>query len=259
MRRSFTLRRLLAFALVAAILLPLTLGTAMWFGVRHWQDDRRSAHVAAATKLIEDGVGRFDSPAWRRSARARLDSLGIGAQVVVARPGTKGVVFTAGSGASAETLKSPAGSRKTPALKLPRGYFAALVVPGLNGSSRWLAALLAAIGTFVALLTAFSLLARRWVVRPLAALSEAVDAIAGGTSFPRGRSSRVREIDELEEAATKPGPSRMRRAGGRSLALSAESVTPRTSSLPRPSSRPFLTYARRRRREQITACANTVL
>jgi signal transduction histidine kinase len=200
MRRSFPLRRLLAVAFVAAILLPLTLGTAMWFGVRHWQDDRRSAHVAAATKLIEDGVGRFDSPAWRRSARARLDSLGIGAQVVVARPGTKGVVFTAGSGTSAETLKSPAGSRKTPALKLPRGYFAALVVPGLNGSSRWLAALLAAIGTFVALLTAFSLLARRWVVRPLAALSEAVDAIAGGASFPRGRSSRVREIDELEEA-----------------------------------------------------------
>jgi signal transduction histidine kinase len=200
MRRSFTLRRLLAFALVAGGLLPVAIGVTTWFGVRQWQEERRSAHVAAATKLIEHGVGRFDSPAWRRGARARLDSLRIGAQVVVARPGTKGVVFTAGSGASAETLKSPAGSRKTPALKLPRGYFAALVVPGLNGSSRWLAALLAAIGTFVALLAAFSLLARRWVVRPLGALSEAVDAIAGGASFPRGRSSRVREIDELEGA-----------------------------------------------------------
>jgi len=68
----------------------------------------------------------------------------------------------------------------------------------LNGSSRWVAALLAAIATFVALLTAFSLLARRWVVRPLAALSGAVDAIAGGSTFARRRPSRVREIDELE-------------------------------------------------------------
>jgi signal transduction histidine kinase len=200
MRRSFTLRRLLASALVAAVLLPVAVGVAAWFGVRQWQEDQRSAHVAAATKLIEDGVGRFDSPAWRRTARARLDSLGIGAQVVVARPGIKGVVFTAGSGALDEALKSPAGSRKTPALELPRGYFATLVVPGLNGSSRWLAALLAAIGTFVALLTAFSLLARRWVVRPLTALSEAVDAIAGGSAFPRSRPSRVREIDQLEGA-----------------------------------------------------------
>ncbi len=200
MRRSFTLRRLLAVALVAAILLPVAIGAATWYGVRQWQEDQRSAHVATARKLIEDGLGRFDSPAWRRTARARLDSLGIGAQVAVARPGTKGVVFTAGSGASAEELKSPAGSRKSPALELPRGYFATLVVPGLNGSSRWLAALLAAIGTFVAVLTAFSLLARRWVVRPLIALSEAVDAIAGGSAFPRGRPSRVREIDQLEVA-----------------------------------------------------------
>jgi signal transduction histidine kinase len=199
MRRSFTLRRLLAFALVAGVLLPVAIGAATWFGVRDWQKDRRSAHVAAARKLIEDGVGRFDSPAWRRSARARLDSLGIGARIAVARPGTKGVVFTGGFDASAKKLKS-LDSPDALALKLPRSYFAALAVPGLNGSSRWLAALLAGIGTVVALLTAFSLLARRWVVRPLAALSEAVDAIAGGSAFPRGRPSLVREIGELEEA-----------------------------------------------------------
>jgi signal transduction histidine kinase len=202
MSRNFALGRLLAFALVAAVLFPVAIGVATWFGVRVWQEDRRSAHVAAATKLIEDGVGRFESPAWRRSARARLDSLGIGAQVAVARPGSKGIVFTAGSGASAETLKSPPGSKKSPALQLPQGYFATLVIPGLNGSSRWVAALLAAIATFVALLTAFSLLARRWVVRPLAALSGAVDAIAGGSAFARGRASRVQEIDELEVGLT---------------------------------------------------------
>ena len=195
MRRSFTLRRLLAVALVAGIVLPVAIGVATWFGVRHWQNDRRSAHVAAATKLIEDGAGRFDSPAWRRTARGRLDSLGIGAQVVVARAHTKGVVFTAGFGASAERDTSSA--RK---LALKSGYFAALLVPGLNSSSRWVAALLAGIGTFVALLTAFSLLARGWVVRPLAALSDAVDAIAGGSAFPRSRPSRVREIDELDGA-----------------------------------------------------------
>jgi signal transduction histidine kinase len=44
------------------------------------------------------------------------------------------------------------------------------------------------------------LLARRWLVRPLVALSEAVEAIAGGSAFPRGRPSRVREIDALEQA-----------------------------------------------------------
>jgi signal transduction histidine kinase len=195
MRRSFTLRRLLAVALLAGVLLPVAIGAATWFGVRHWQKDRRSAHVATATKLIEDGVGRFDSPAWRRTARARLDSLDIGAQIIVARPGTKGVVFDA----SAKKLQSHA-SQDTLALKLPPSYFANLAIPGLNGSSRWVAALLAGIGTLVALLAAFSLLARRWVVRPLAALSEAVDAIAGGSAFPRGRPSRVREIDELEHA-----------------------------------------------------------
>jgi signal transduction histidine kinase len=195
MRRSITLRRLLAFALVAGVLLPMAIGAATWFGVRHWQEDRRRAHVAAATKLIEDGVGRFDSPAWRRTARARLDSFEIGAQVVVARPGTKGVVFDA----SAKKLESLA-PRDTLSLKLPPGYLAALAIPGLNGSSRWVAALLAGIGTLVALLTAFSLLARGWVVRPLAALSEAVEAIAGGSAFPRGQPSRVREIDELEQA-----------------------------------------------------------
>ena len=198
MRRSFTLRRLLAFALVAGVLLPVAIGAATWFGVRHWQQDRRSAHVAAARKLIEGGVGRFDSPAWRRAARARLGSLGIGAQVVVAGNHRKGVVFTAGFNASAETLKAPVGSRER-ALELPGGYFADLLVPALNGSSRWVAALVAAIATFVALLTAFSLLARRWVVRPLAALSGAVDAIAGGSALPRRRPSHVREIDELEE------------------------------------------------------------
>jgi signal transduction histidine kinase len=189
---------LLAFALVVAVVLPLAIGVATWFGVRQWQDDRRSGHVAAATELIEAGVGRFDSPAWRRTARGRLDSLGIGAQVVVARPGTKGVVFTAGSGASAATLKFPAGSADKPPLELPRGYFAALVAPGSNRSSRLVAALLAAIATFVALLTAFSVLARRWVVLPLAALSGAVDAVARGTAFARRRPSPVREIDELE-------------------------------------------------------------
>jgi signal transduction histidine kinase len=198
MRRSLTLRRLLAFALAAAVVLPPAIGAATWFGVRRWQEDQRSAHIAAATKLIQDGVGRFDSPAWRRSARARLGSLGIGAQVAVARPGTKGVVFTAGFGASAATLGSPAGSADKPSLELSQGYSAALVAPGLNSGSRWVAALLAAIGTFVALLAAFSLLARRWVVRPLAALSGAVDAIAGGSAVARRRPSRVREIDELE-------------------------------------------------------------
>jgi signal transduction histidine kinase len=199
MSRSFTLRRLLVFALVAVVVLPPAIGAATWFGVRHWQEERLSAHVAAATKLLEGGVGRFDSPGWRRTARARLDSLGIGAQVVVARPGiTKGIAFTSGVDPSARKLKSQGSSRE--ALKLPQGYFAALAVPGLNGSSRWVAALVAGIGTVVALLAVFSLLARRWVVRPLAALSEAVDAIAGGSAFPRGRPSRVREIDELERA-----------------------------------------------------------
>jgi signal transduction histidine kinase len=200
MRHSFTLRRLLAVALVAGILLPVAVGVATWYGVRVWQDDRRSAHVAAATKLIEGGVRRFDSPAWRRAARARLASLGIGAQVVVAGNHRKGVVFTAGFDSSAGSVKSPANSQKTPALELPPGYFGALLVPGLNGSSRWIAALLAALATVVALLTAFSLLARRWVVRPLAALSEAVDAIAGGSAFAAGASPRVREVHELEEA-----------------------------------------------------------
>jgi signal transduction histidine kinase len=200
MRRSFALRRLLAVALVAAILLPVAIGVATWYGVRVWQEDRRSAHVAAATKLVEGGVRWFDSPAWRRAARARLDSLGIGAQVVVAGKHRKGIVFAAGFDPSAGSLKSPTSSQKTPALDLPPGYFGELVVPGLNSSSRWVAALLAGIGTVVVLLTAFSLLARRWVVRPLAALSEAVDAIAGGSPFPRGRPSPVREIDELEHA-----------------------------------------------------------
>jgi signal transduction histidine kinase len=200
MRRSFTLRRLLAVALVAAILLPVAIGVATWYGVRVWQDDRRSAHVAAATKLIEGGVRWFDSPAWRRAARGRLDSLGIGAQVVVAGKHRKGIVFAAGFDASADSVKSPTSSQKTPALELPPGYFGELLVPGLNNSSRWVAALLAGIGTVVVLLTAFSLLARRWVVRPLAALSEAVDAIAGSSPFPRSRPSPVREIDELEHA-----------------------------------------------------------
>jgi signal transduction histidine kinase len=195
MRRNITLRRLLAFALVAVVLLPVTIGASTWFGVRHWQEDRRRAHVAAATKLIEDGVGRFHSSAWRRTARARLDSFEIGAQIVVARPGKKGVVFDA----SAKKLGSRA-SKDTVTLKLPPGYFAALAIPGLNGSSRWVAALLAGIGTLMVLLTAFSLLARRWLVRPLVALSEAVEAIAGGSAFPRGRPSRVREIDALEQA-----------------------------------------------------------
>jgi signal transduction histidine kinase len=194
MRRRFTLRRLLAFALVAGVLLPAAIGVATWFGVRHWQKDRRSAQVAAATKLIEGGVGRFDSPAWRRAARRRLASLGIDAQVGGKRPGTKAIVFTAGVDAAAEN------SREPQALTLPPGYKGALLVPGLSSSSRWVAALLSGIGMFAALLTAFSLLARRWVVRPLAALSQAVDAIAGGSSFPRSGPARVSEIDELEGA-----------------------------------------------------------
>jgi signal transduction histidine kinase len=107
-------------------------------------------------------------------------------------------VFTGGL---AEKLKS-ADSRDAPTLELGSGYFANLAVPGLNRSSRSVAALLAAIGAFVALLIAFSLLVRRSVVRPLVALGEAVDAIAGGASFPGGRPSRVREIDELGEALT---------------------------------------------------------
>ena len=200
MRRNFTLRRLLALALVAAVLLPVAIGTATWFGVRTWQDDRRNAHVAAATKLIEDGVGRFDSPAWQRMARGRLDSLGIGAQVVFAGAHTKSAVFTSGFGLPADRIKFPPRSAKTPALELPPGYFGTLQVPGLNSGSRWDAALLAGIATFLVLLAAFSLLTRRWVVRPLAALGEAVDAIAGGSAFPSGRPSRVREIDELEHA-----------------------------------------------------------
>ena len=197
MRRGFTLPRLLAVALVAGLLVPVAIGAATWFGVRLWQQDQRGAHVAAAKKLIEGGVGRFDSPSWRRTARSRLDSLGTGAQVAVARPGVKGVVFTTLFDASSESRKSAFRSRD---LTLPHGYFAALVVPGLNSSSRWVAALLAGIGTILALLTAFSLLARQWVVRPLAALSEAVGGIAGGSAFARNGPSRVREIDELEEA-----------------------------------------------------------
>jgi signal transduction histidine kinase len=81
---------------------------------------------------------------------------------------------------------------------LPQGYVADVVASGLNDSSRWFAVLLAAIVTFMALLMAFSLLAQRWVVWPLAALSGAVDAIAGGSAFACSTPSRVREIDELE-------------------------------------------------------------
>jgi signal transduction histidine kinase len=200
MRRSFTLRGLLALALVAGIVLPVVIGTATWFGVRQWQKNRQSAHIAAATKLIEGGVRWFDSPVWRRTARARLDSLGIDAQVAVAGNHRKGVIFTTGLGAMADNLKSPAGSEDTQALELPPGYFGSLLVPGLNSSSRWVAGLLAGIATVVLLLTAFSLVAQRWVVRPLAALGEAVDAIAGGSAFPRSGPFRVREIDQLEQA-----------------------------------------------------------
>jgi signal transduction histidine kinase len=200
MRRKFTFGRLLAVALIAGVLLPVAIGAGTWFGVRHWQKERRSAHVAAATKLLEDGVGRFASPGWRHAARARLDSLGTGVQISIAGANTKRVVFAAGFDAQAEKLKSLGRPPETLALKLPPGYFATLLVPRLNSSSRWVAALLAGIGAFVALLAAFSLLVRRWVVRPLAALGGAVDAIAGGSAFPRGVTSRVREIDELEEA-----------------------------------------------------------
>src|SRR6266536_1531000 len=86
-----------------------------------------------------------------------------------------------------------------PALASTRSE-SALRSPSRVRIQRASSSLLAGIGTFVALLAAFSLLARRWVVRPLTALSEAVDAIAGGSAFPRGRPSRVREIDELERA-----------------------------------------------------------
>jgi hypothetical protein len=120
MRRSVTLRELLALTLVVGVLLPLAIGAATWFGVRHWQQDRRSGHVAAATKLIEDGAGRFDSPAWRRAARDRLDSLGIGAQVAFADEHRKGIVFAARFDASAASLKSPTSSQKTLALGLPQ-------------------------------------------------------------------------------------------------------------------------------------------
>jgi signal transduction histidine kinase len=219
MRRApVRIRTFIVGTLLVLVVAPTVAGGAAWLIERDRQQARVDRRLDAAVAFLTAHQTSLGQPETVRAFAAELDRLDLLAQVVLAttRPPSKRVVFAtpdfakaekAGrpelSGASAEPggfrvdaqRSVPIGTRKVPATLALDLYYRPT-----SRTARALAAVVTAVLVLLLGLAAAAWVTGRWVVAPLARLSDQVDGIAGGDLAVAVPHSGIREVENVARA-----------------------------------------------------------
>jgi signal transduction histidine kinase len=207
MRLSLRVWLLVAFAL--AIVVPAVAVAGAWFAAGAWQDGREKGRERDAIEVLRSSA--FDTTAERAEVLARLDHLGVDAQVTKnprlmrgdpdamkkAMLEIKPVLTTPGLEGAAG--KQRLGSARQSVVELDQ-VVAALWVQPESEATRWAIALTAGVVALAAALVAIVVCLRRWVLAPLAQMAADADRIAGGELEVRPTPTRAREVAQVGEA-----------------------------------------------------------
>jgi signal transduction histidine kinase len=242
-RLPIPIRTFILGTVLVLLLLPTLAAGAAWLIERDHQQANLQQRLNTAVAYLTSHRSDMHEPASVHGFAELLGQLDLLAQVVIARPGEKGLLYvspvlgpglqkqqarrtklrqsgtttastTAGTNASwiddGERL-IPAGTRKAPATFVLDLYYRPV-----SRAPRALAALLAGVVVLLAGLAVAVWLAGRWMVAPLARLSAQVDKVAGGDltiAVPRSRIGEVANIAQAVEGMTAAlGESAQRRA-----------------------------------------------
>jgi signal transduction histidine kinase len=205
----FSLHIWLLVALALAIAVPAVTVAGAWVGAGAWQDGREKGREREAVSVLRSA--RFDTPVAQDAVIARLDRLGVDAQVS-ANPGAIGgdpdarkkaalsmKPFLTTPGLTGAAGKERIGSARQSFVELDSIVAALWIHPESEGT-RWAIALGAGVVALAATLIAIVVCLRRWVLVPLAQLSADADRIAGGELDVRPTPTRAREVAQVGEA-----------------------------------------------------------
>ena len=235
-RRPIRIRTFILGTVLVLLLLPSLTGGAAWLIERnHQQENIQRRLTTARAYLTSHGTGMQDPASAQGFAKllARLDLL---AQVVIAGPSEKGLVYVSpaldqaqgakssrgrtGTTAPAETnLRSWADDQRLIPVGTPKSQAVLVTDLYYRPASRTTRALVALLSGVVVLLAGLAVavwLAGRWMVAPLARLSAQVDKVAGGDltiAVPRSQIGEIANIAQAVEGMTDAlGETEQRRA-----------------------------------------------
>jgi signal transduction histidine kinase len=210
------------------LLLPVLTGGAAWLIEGDHQQADTQRRLSAAVGYLTSHRAEMQAPASVRGFAGLLDRLDLLAQVVIAGPSEKGLIYVSPAVQTRQSFKTavtepsppsraddrrliPAGTSKSPATLITDLYYRPA-----SRATRALVALLSGIVVLLAGLAIAIWLAGRWMVAPLARLSTQVDNVAGGDltiAVPRSRIGEVANIAQaVEGMATALGEAAQRRA-----------------------------------------------
>ncbi|HZS90952.1 MAG TPA: HAMP domain-containing sensor histidine kinase [Chloroflexota bacterium] len=222
-RRALSLRLWLALALLVIIGLPAltTWGLANLSARRPLPEQ---VEVSVVQRVLQDNVARWRDPAWQRRAERQFAAMGTAVQVVdsagrqvFVTPGAR-AILQRWARLGARPRARPRGASPLGALVAPTQLFTTIVIPSAAPRSGELPALGLAylwltprppswiqnwgvpLSGLVALLLALAIVTtclRRLVLRPLAALVQAMRRIAAGDHDIQAPTSRAAEVTEV--------------------------------------------------------------
>jgi signal transduction histidine kinase len=205
----FSLHIWLLVALALAIAVPAVTVAGAWVGAGAWQDGREKGREREAVSVLRSA--RFDTPAAQDAVIARLDRLGVDAQVS-ANPGAIGgdpdarkkaalsmKPFLTTPGLTGAAGKERLGSARQSFVELDSIVASLWIHPESEGT-RWAIALGAGVVALAAALIAIVVCLRRWVLAPLAQLAADAERIAGGELAVTPVPTRAREVAQVGEA-----------------------------------------------------------
>jgi signal transduction histidine kinase len=207
MKRSpIRIRTFILGTVLVLLLLPVLSGGAAWLIERDHQRADTQRPLNAAVAYLTSEHTDLQDPASVRGFAKLLDRLDLLAQVVIAGPSEKRLLYVSPTLAQALQGKLPPGrddDRRLIQIGTPKSPATLAVDLYYRPASRSTPALVALLtGTIVLLagLVAALWLAGRWMVAPLSRLSTQVDKVAGGDLTIAAPRSRIGEVANIAQA-----------------------------------------------------------
>lgn len=206
-RLPIRIRTFIFGTLLVLVVVPTLAGGAAWVLERDRQEAGVDRRLDAAVAFLTAHPASLGQQENGRAFTAELDRLDLLAQVVLATtsPPAKRVVYV--SPAFAQAAKGVGGSRvddrravSIGTRKAPATLALDLYHRPTSRTARALAAVVTAVLVLLLGLAAAAWLTGRWIVAPLARLSDQVDGIAGGDLAIAVPHSGIREVENVARA-----------------------------------------------------------
>jgi signal transduction histidine kinase len=206
--KGFPLRGLVIAAIFVLVVVPTVAGFVAWRVVAHQQDAALFRRLTTARQFVESDIARADSARWPSMVQHRLNQLNMVAVITERSGAAKRQIYPRPPVYMGELRPGPAVFMPTAASNVTtyafahgrKKFIASLGYPLPARSVRAAWALVVGLSTAAVGLVLIFWLLGRWVTRPLRALSDDVDRIAGGEALPQRRRSGVREVENVGHA-----------------------------------------------------------